>query len=159
MPFPTETPVPVDPKKDLVTGDLRLLGYKWVAISFVVAMPIVIAFHKPANFLREYRDMMLMVMPWPLLTLAALYFFRRRYLAGLSLRGKAHIGVVKKVRRSKAFRMRDAGTQTAQVAVTIDGQLRLVRVDAGWGRLKADSKVELLVDPKRWRKPLFIRAL
>lgn len=151
-------------RNDLLDRDENLFTYKWMFITFIVAPPIIIAIKEPHTFLRSYVDLMLFVMSWPLLLLAAMYFFRRRFLVGLIERGREVEGTVRAVKGASGKMLgysskRRIDRDRVQVAVRIDGEEKLVDVDAPRGALRENARVKVLVDPQKSRHGILLEVL
>ena len=148
-------------RNDLLDSDENLFTYKWVLIAFIVAPPIIIAIKEPHTFVRSYVDFMLFAMSWPLLLLAAMYFFRRRFLMRLIERGREVEGTVRAIKSATGKLLglserRRVDRDRVQVAVRIDGEEKLVDVEVPRGALREGARVTVLVDPLRLHKGILI---
>jgi hypothetical protein len=149
--------------KDLLERDENLFTYKWLFITFIVVPPIIVAIKEPHAFVHSYVDLMLFALSWPLLLLAAMYFFRRRFLTRLMERGREVEGTVRTVKASsgKLLGYSSRGRvdrQRVQVAVRIDGAEKLVDVDVPRDALRESARVTLLVDPLKPRHAILIKT-
>ena len=87
-------------RKSLLERDENLFTYKWTLVTFIVVPPVIIAIREPHTFVRSYADLMLFALSWPLLLLAAMYFFRRRFLMRLIESGREVEGTVRTIKAS-----------------------------------------------------------
>ena len=148
-------------RNDLLDRDENLFYYKWAIVAFIVAPPIIIAIKEPHTFLHSYVDLMLFAMSWPLLLLVAMYFFRRRFLMRLIERGREVEGTVRAIKAASGKLLgyperRRVTLDRVQVAVRIDGEEKLVDVDAPRGALREGARVKVLVDPLMLHKGILI---
>ena len=137
--------------------------YRWLFVSFIVVPPIIIAIKEPHTFVHSCVGFMLSAMSWPLLLLAAMYFFRRRFLMRLIERGREVDGTVRAIKASSGKMLgyperRRLDRQRVQIAIRIDGEEKLVDVDAPRGTLHENDGVTVLVDPLRLRKGILLRV-
>ena len=149
-------------RKDLLERDQNLFTYKWTIVTFIVVAPIIIAIKEPHTFVHSYVNLMLFALSWPLLVLAAMYFFRRRFLMRLIERGREVEGTVRTVKASSGKLLgyssrRRVDRQRIQVAVRIDGAEKLVDVDAPRDALRENARVTVLVDPLKPRHAILVK--
>jgi hypothetical protein len=147
---------------DLLATDENLFMYRWLFVSFIVVPPIIIAIKEPHTFIHSYVGFMLDAMSWPLLLLAAMYFFRRRFLTGLIERGREVEGSVRAIKASSGKMLgyperRRLNRERVQVAIRVDGEEKFVDVDAPRGALRENDRVTVLVDPLKLRRGILLR--
>lgn len=150
-------------RRDLLENDGNLFTYKWLFITFIVVPPIIVAIKQPHTFVHSYVDSMLTAFSWPLLLLAAMYSFRRRFLTRLIERGREVEGTVKSIKSSSGKLLgyssrHRVDRQRVVVAVRIDGEEKLVDVDVPRNSLRENARVTVLVDPQKPRHALLVKA-
>ena len=150
-------------RRDLLENDENLSAFKWLFITFVVVPPIIVAIKEPHTFVHSVVDLMLFGVSWPLLLLAAMYFFRRRFLMRLMERGREVQGTVRSIKGSSgkllgySSRYR-VDRQRVTVAIVINGEEKLIDVDVPRNSLRESAHVTVLVDPLKPLHGLLVKA-
>lgn len=149
--------------KHLLDDDENLFTYKWLFITFIIVPPIIVAIKEPHTFIHSYVDVMLFGFSWPLLLLAAMYFFRRRFLMRLIERGREVQGTVRSIKSSSGKLLgytsrRRVDRQRVEVAVVLEGQEKLIDVDVPLDSVRENAHVTVLLDPLKPRHALLVKA-